>query len=230
MRVHDDWLLSAHRAAVHLPTATAVIADLHLGYNQVRRRHGEAVPGSTLDYVADRIRLLCAEQHVSRLVIAGDLYEDARHPGPAGDLVGMLAGHGIEVVAVVPGNHDRQLGRAAPLLPLAPDGVELGRWRVLHGDGPPARGWVVQGHVHPCLRWRDLNAPCYLIGPRRLVLPAFSADAAGANVLGRLSWYTYRCGVIAGDRVLDFGPLARLRQRLAGAGGKRKRGPKSPFP
>src|SRR5262249_35344010 len=145
-------------------------------------------------------------------------------------LVSELAQTGVELVGIVPGNHDRRLAKIAAALPLMADGIQLGRWRIVHGDGPATRGWLVQGHIHPCLRWQGLNAPCYLIGPRRLVLPAFSADAAGANVLGRVPWRTYRCGVITGDKVLDFGPVGSLRRRLAGAGTKRKRGPKSPFP
>src|SRR5438270_5847367 len=36
MIVHEDWLLTPVRAAVHLPTATAVVADLHLGYELAR--------------------------------------------------------------------------------------------------------------------------------------------------------------------------------------------------
>ena len=39
-----NWLLTPERAAIHLPTATAVLADLHLGYNEVRCGTGEAVP------------------------------------------------------------------------------------------------------------------------------------------------------------------------------------------
>jgi metallophosphoesterase superfamily enzyme len=70
---------------------------------------------------------------------------------------------------------------------------------------------VVHGHVHPCLRWRGLAAPCYLVDPKRLVLPAFSGDAAGAGVLRSPRWKSYRCCVVAGDRVLDFGELGRLR-------------------
>jgi hypothetical protein len=31
MLVHAEWLLTAQRVAVHLPTQTAVAADLHLG-------------------------------------------------------------------------------------------------------------------------------------------------------------------------------------------------------
>ena len=48
MLVHDEWLLMPQRVAVHLPTATAVLSDLHLGYNEARRRDGEAVPPADL--------------------------------------------------------------------------------------------------------------------------------------------------------------------------------------
>jgi hypothetical protein len=56
-------------------------------------------------------------------------------------------------------------------------------------------------------------APCYLVGAARLVLPAFSADAAGVNVLRARRWRPYRCCVIAGDCVVDLGELATFRRR-----------------
>ena len=37
MRVFTDWELTPDRAAVHLPTRTAVVADLHLGYAEARQ-------------------------------------------------------------------------------------------------------------------------------------------------------------------------------------------------
>src|SRR5262249_24855004 len=43
MRTEDDWLLTAARTAIHRPTATAILSDLHLGYAEARRRNGEAV-------------------------------------------------------------------------------------------------------------------------------------------------------------------------------------------
>ncbi len=81
MIVHDDWLLTPHRAAVHLPTATGVIADLHLGYDEVRRRRGDAVPAFDAREVLARLEQL-AQHGVRRLLIAGDLCEDGRSPGP----------------------------------------------------------------------------------------------------------------------------------------------------
>jgi len=210
----DDWLLTSHRAAVHLPTATAVIADLHLGYDRARRRGGEAVPLRGVTDCLQRLRRLVVEVEVRRLVIAGDLLEDGRHGPVDPPFVEGLTQLGLTDWVLVPGNHDRALGG----LPLAPDGVMLGRWRVVHGDGLVPDGPVVQGHLHPCLRLRGgLAAPCYLVGKDRLVLPAFSPDAAGVQVVGQ----PYRCCVIAGAKVLDLGVLTKNRLRPGGSVGPR---------
>lgn len=211
MQVHDDWLLTAQRAAIHVPTATAVIADLHLGYDDVRRATGEAVPASDLRGCLAPIAVLVAQHGVRRLVIAGDVCEDARREAPLQELHAELTRLGIELAGIVPGNHDRTLASEQ----LVREGVLLGEWRIVHGDRRVARGPSVQGHLHPCLRWEGVSAPCFLVGARRLVLPAFSGDAAGVNVVSWRKWDAYRCGVIVGERVLDFGMLRGLKSRLA---------------
>ncbi|HXG11897.1 MAG TPA: metallophosphoesterase [Gemmataceae bacterium] len=218
---HPEWLLTPERAAVHLPTATAVIADLHLGYALVRQRRGEAVPADALDEALAPLRLLRARQQFDRLVIAGDLFEDGR-AAPAEGLIDWLNAAGITLAGIIPGNHDRGLRDEPDCLPIFPDGMDLGGWRVVHGDGPLPDGPVVQGHVHPCLRWGSgVVAPCYLEGPRHLVLPAFSADAAGVNVLRDPRWQHYRCHAVSGKRVLDFGELAVLGRRTQRKGRRR---------
>jgi len=220
MLVHADWLLTPERVAVHLPTATAVAADLHLGYDEARRRRGEAVPLADVDDLLGALGRLLSRHQLRRLVIAGDLFEDAAGRALVPDLLRWLAARDLELTGVVPGNHDRGLARAAPDLPLRPEGVLVGDWRVIHGDGRLPAGRLVLGHFHPCLRWgRGLAAPCYLVGQDRIVLPAFSPDAAGVNVLGARRWRGHRCAVIAGDRVLDFGDVGRL--AAARRGGRR---------
>jgi metallophosphoesterase superfamily enzyme len=231
MRVLDDWLLTAERVAVHLPTETAVLADLHLGYAQARRRSGEAVPNDSLDEQLSSLRRLCRQHAVRRLVIAGDLLEDGRCTGVFTAFRDWLSRNAIQLAALVPGNHDlADCGLSAN--PQSGGAFRVGAWQVVHGDGPLPEGPVVHGHEHPCLRWTPrsrvirprllgglrspavLDGPCYLVGSRRLILPAFSTDAVGVNVLPVRRWRTYRCCVIAGDRVLDFGDLATLRSRL----------------
>ena len=224
MIVHGEWLVTAARVAVHLPTATAVLADLHLGYNEARRRDGEAIPAADLGFILAPLRLVILAQAVRRVAIAGDLFEAGPSAVLAEELLRWMTAVGVELAGVAPGNHDRDLHADSHGLPVYPDGVAVGRWRVVHGDGRLPDGPVVHGHEHPCVRWSSrVGGPCYLIGDRRIVLPAFSEDAAGVNVIPGRKWSAFRCAVIAGDRVLDFGELGALRKRLG-------RGPTGPRP
>src|SRR5436309_2535721 len=126
MLVRGEWLLTPERAALYLPSATGVVADLHLGYGEVRRRAGEAVPAVAPAEQLAPLGAALARHKVSRLVVAGDLLEDGRCRRD--ELVegfrAWLAQAGVELLAVVPGNHDRGLGRSG--LPLAPLGFPLG--------------------------------------------------------------------------------------------------------
>lgn len=226
MLVHSDWLLTPQRAAIHVPTATAVVADLHLGYDEARRRSGEAVPDAGLEETVASLSVLFGRHDIRRLVVAGDLAENAAGRQRVQEFVEWLADGGVELAGVVPGNHDQGLSPVVGL-PLCPEGFELGCWRVVHGHGRLPAGQLVLGHFHPCLRWPgSASVPCFLVGPRRMVLPAFSADAAGVNVLRERRWGRYRLAVISGGRVLEFGASAdRLRRRIKGA---RRDGPHAP--
>lgn len=207
-----DWLLTAERAAVHRPTATAVIADLHLGYLQARVHSGEAVPAVDLDEAMAPLAALSQRHGVRRLVVAGDLFESAWNDALLTEWLQRLQATGLMVVGVVPGNHDR--GIIASAVPVFPNGLELGSWTVVHGHMPLPPGPVVMGHVHPCVRWPGGAAtPCFLVRESHIVLPAFSADAAGANVRGNECWSEYECHVITGNAVLAVGLVASLTRR-----------------
>jgi metallophosphoesterase superfamily enzyme len=235
MRVLCDWLLAPERVAVHLPTRTAVVADLHLGYAEARRRRGEAVPSESVTELLEPLRRV-KQQHAARqLVIAGDLLEDGDCRETLADFLEWLDRSEIDRIAVVPGNHD--LGLEASLdvksrLPVYPQGVEVGEWRILHGEGSLPNIPIVHGHFHPCLRWspksranrprftrgrfapNTIDGPCYLSGPQRLILPAYSKEASGVNILPERCWRALRCHAVAGNRVLDLGEVSTLRRRL----------------
>jgi putative SbcD/Mre11-related phosphoesterase len=212
MRPLADWLLTPECAAVHLPTETAVIADLHLGYGAARRAAGEAVPVLPLEVVLAPLARLFARGAARRLIIAGDLFEDGPHEETATALGGWLRRERVELVGVVPGNHDRGLS-AGGALPVCPEGIDLGGWRVVHGDGELPAGRLVHGHAHPCVRWGRLSAACFLVADARIVLPAFSPDARGANVLREACWAAFRCCAVAGEEVINLGDVADLRRR-----------------
>jgi uncharacterized protein len=208
LRVEDEWLLTPWRLALHLPTATGVIADLHLGYDQARRRAGEAVPEIDLEQILVPLRSALS-QGVRRLVVAGDLFEAGPRAELTSALQTWLLAEGVESLTVVPGNHDRHWkSKAEPGLRICPEGERVARWLIIHGDQGHPQGPIVQGHEHPWFRWNErIGAPCYLVRHDHLVLPAFSNNARGVNVLRQARWSSYRCAVVVGEEVLDFGPL-----------------------
>jgi metallophosphoesterase superfamily enzyme len=217
MRVHGVWQLTPERVAVHRVTATAVLADLHLGYAQARQRRGDAVPAPGFDAMLQPLARVLAQFRVRCLLVAGDLFEDGVDPVLADAFVAWVAGHDVELIGVVPGNHDRPFDtERSPEswpMPLWPGGFRLDDWLVVHGDDALPERPIVCGHLHPSCRVAGRNWPCYLVGPRRIVLPAYSTDARGA---GLQRWSGYRCLVPVGSEVLDFGyhnPRSRRGQR-----------------
>jgi hypothetical protein len=218
MHALNEWLLTSARAAIHLPTRTAVVADVHLGYAEARQRDGDAVPTVSVSAALAPLAAALGKQNVTRLVIAGDLFEAGATPALVSDLVAWSKRERIELAAIVPGNHDRRI-TTDTRLPVCSAFFQLGDWHIAHGDGELPAGRVVQGHEHPLMRWGNgLTAPCYLVAERHIVLPAYSADAAGVNVLHSDRWSEYRCGAIAGADVLDFGKLRDIRPQPRGSG------------
>jgi putative SbcD/Mre11-related phosphoesterase len=202
--VCQEWLLTPERVALHHPTGTAVVADLHLGYDLARRGAGEAVPLIPLKKQLQPLERVWNGSGFRRLVIAGDLLENRRSLGIIEELLDWLEQHKVKLAAIIPGNHDRWLQDAGPL-PLRPEGVQLNRWQVVHGHETLPAGPVVHGHLHPGVRWQGFSAPCYLVRPNHLVLPAYSAEAAGTNILRSKTWQAFHKYVIGGNKVLNFG-------------------------
>jgi metallophosphoesterase superfamily enzyme len=238
MRVLDDWVLTAERVAVHHPSGTAVVADLHLGYAEARQRSGECVPDDAVREQLRGLERVLRQHEARRVVIAGDLLEHRSCCSALAAFGQWVKNSAVELAAIVPGNHDPELTQDEFSLDsslLYPQGFPVAGWCVVHGDGIVPEGQVVQGHEHPCLRWApssralrprvygDRIAPgaiesaCYLVGSQHLVLPAYSREAAGVNVLAVRRWRDYRCCVLAGDRVLDLGVVSGLGRRLSGA-------------
>jgi putative SbcD/Mre11-related phosphoesterase len=181
MLVHKEWLLTPERALVHVVTATAIVADMHLGYCEARQRAGEAVPTAELDDTLSTFELLKSRHKILRVVVAGDLVENRAGLLVASRFHLCLRNMGIELT-VVPGNHDR--GLETLHLPVHKR-VCVGGWHIVHGSGPLPGGRVIVGHYHPALRIDRRHVPCFLIGRRHMILPAFSLDAKGGPVISR---------------------------------------------
>jgi uncharacterized protein len=224
----DCWQPTPEGALIHQGEGTAVIADLHLGYEWARGAAGDCVPAHSLDEVLAKLSRMLDRASLTRLVVAGDLVESARPcRRTAADVRGLrawLAARGVTLVALE-GNHDRPWPSIArrPGLPAGRclESITVADWTIGHGHLPLRGPRVISGHHHPVFRFEGSTAPCFLVGTGRIVLPAFSSNAAGFDVLTgampadcRASQFA--CIVATGRELLDFGPLADLRGRLRG--------------
>ena len=215
----DGWLLTPEGAAVHEREELAVIADVHLGYEWARGEGGDCVPEHSLRETIAKLSTMLTRATIRRLVVAGDLVESHRPcPRTARDVRGLrdwLAERDV-TISLVAGNHDRAWSKGTPRT------FEVDGWTIAHGHEPVSAPKTITGHIHPVLRASGLTAPCFLVGQTRIVLPAFSLNAAGWNVVNAalpsaLKADPLRCVAGVGMELLDFGPVAALGQALAGA-------------
>ena len=215
----DRWLLAPDGGLIHPDEGTVVIADVHLGYDWARAAKGDVLPAFTLRQTLERLeRLLNRSGSALRtLIVAGDLVESPRPCArTARDLAAMrswLESRGVALKAVR-GNHD-PWWRWDMEPTIAIDG-----WTIAHGHEPVDAAKLIVGHHHPALKLAGLDAPCFLVGPSLIMLPAFSADAAGLHVAtptASREWRQLRCWASTGEELLDFGPLEQLAAKLSGS-------------
>ncbi|MGE3820302.1 MAG: metallophosphoesterase [Isosphaeraceae bacterium] len=209
----DGWLLDPAGAAIHPSERVAVVADVHLGYEWAREAGGDCLPEHSLAETISKLEgvLRRAPVDLTRLVVAGDLVESprpcVRTSRAVVDLSRWLGTRGV-VLDALKGNHDPP-GRGARTA------LEVAGWTIAHGDRPLNAPRTITGHLHPRLRISNVNAPCFVIGPTSILLPAFSPNAAGVNLkalnlIGRPDGHALRCVATADDLLLDLGPLPEL--------------------
>ena len=121
------------------------------------------------------------------------------------------------------GNHDRspcgvsRSTRVRPRSPPLPATCTVDGWTIGHGHRPLSGTGIISGHHHPVFRFQGNAAPCFLVGPGRIVLPAFSSNAAGCDVVTAAFPPTgappsYGASSARVSELLDFGPLAELQR------------------
>lgn len=172
-----------------------VVTDLHLGKGATFRSRGIALPSG--DSEADLLRLsaLLGATAARRLVILGDLFHarEGRSPELHATMADWRGRHpGLEVL-LVRGNHDRAAGDPPAELDVecrtgpVEEGGLVFRHEPSAGGDPSADGYALVGHLHPAVRLRGvgrerLRLPCFQVGTREAVLPAFGRFTGTAMV------------------------------------------------
>ena len=97
--------------------------------------------------------------------------------------------HADVSMRLIRGNHDRRAGDPPEALKIevVAEPWLVGPFALQHEPQPHATHHVLAGHVHPTFRLRgkgrqSVRAPCFCLGPRISLLPAFGAFTGGMNV------------------------------------------------
>ena len=202
--------LHAARALYWPRGRTLFVADVHLGKGAAFRAGGVPMPrGATAGDLA-RLAALVARTGAASLCVLGDFLHAASGRVPALDTAfrAWRDAHPALAVRVVRGNHDAHAGDppAAWRVDVVDEPHALPPFLACHVPQSPPSGYALCGHVHPGVRLagpgRDvLRLPCFVLGRRRALLPAF----------GRLTGLAL-VGPSPGDRVVAIagGRLFRL--------------------
>ncbi len=177
--------------ALHWPAAgTLFVADVHLGKAAAFRAGGVPLPRGSTQADLARLSSLLASTGAARLVVLGDFLHARAGRVAALDasFKAWRATHAPLQVVLVRGNHDDRAGD-----PPSDWGIDvvaephlLAPFLACHIPMTPPTGYALCGHVHPGVFLRGTadteRLPCFVLGARRAILPAFGSFTGLATV------------------------------------------------
>jgi len=201
--------LLAERALFWPAASTLIIADAHWGKAASFRAAAIAVPEGATGADLARLDQALDRTGARSLVILGDLLHARASFAPAllEAVAAWRARRAALDITLVRGNHDARAGDppAAWGFRCVDEPHACGPFALCHYPEVLAEGHVLAGHLHPAVLLTGLGRqrerlPCFLVGPRRTILPAFGSFTGAATVRPAAD---ERVFVVAGDSVLQ---------------------------
>lgn len=177
--------------ALHWPARRLlVIADLHLGKDDVFRSAGIALPAGGSQADLARLSALLEHTQANRLLVLGDFIHGIGGVARWREAWRAFRSRHSIAVEVVLGNHDRGLDAAGLDIGVIAECTTEGPFRFSHEHETADTGISISGHVHPVVRLAALGAsfPVFHLQEGGLVLPAFSAMTGGWKVSAQAAW------------------------------------------
>jgi uncharacterized protein len=187
--------LLAERAAFAPAAKTLFVADLHLGKAATFRAFGAPAPTGVSEETLRRLAELIDMIKPQHVAVLGDFTHAraAMTPGLFKSLCAWRARWSPLDFTIVLGNHDRgaeqfysECGFSWVKAPAMLAGIECRHHPIVPDD--VSASLALAGHVHPVVRLngpgRDsLRTPCFVVGERQIVLPAFGEFTGGSLVI-----------------------------------------------
>ena len=216
-----------------------VIADLHLGIEEMFNRQGMMLPRFNFSEIRKHLeKKVFPGTKPELIVINGDLKHEfgvvsGQEWSEVIDMLRLLQKHCKKIV-LVRGNHDKVLGPIANWegLGIEKDGVLLPKSLafVTHGREMPKGGEfgkakaVIIGHDHSAVtireQYKSERYKCFLVGKfhgkNLIAMPSMSIVSIGSDVKGKLLSPFLQKGIekfrvfAVADKTYDFGPLGEM--------------------
>ena len=187
--VANERVLLLPERALWLPSHdTLLVADLHWGKAAAFRAAHVPVPMGTTSSDLARLSSALESTGARQLLILGDLLHarGGRHDETFRIIAEWRERHEQVTMTLVRGNHDQHAGDPPATLRIrcTDEAARLGPFVGVHEPAPHAPGYVLCGHLHPCVTVRgrgkqSLRLPAFVFGDTRGVLPAFSSFTGG---------------------------------------------------
>ena len=181
--VNDEAVeLHAMRALYWPRERKLFVADVHLGKAAAFRAGGIPLPRGATATDLGRLSALIASTGAATLIVLGDFLHAASGRVDALDraFCAWRAQHaGIDMI-LVRGNHDTRAGDPPPAwgVDVVSEPHPWPPFLGCHHPARPASGYALCGHLHPGVTISgaaqpSVRLPCFVLGPRRAILPAF---------------------------------------------------------
>ena len=202
-------VLHAERALEWPRERTLFVADVHLGKAAAFRAGGIPLPRGSTAADLRRLDSLLARTRAARLVVLGDFLhaKTGRVAALSHAFVAWRARHANVDVLLVRGNHDTHAGDPPPAWDVAcvDEPFALPPFLACHHLAKPAAGYALCGHVHPGVRiegaGESARLPCFVLGRKRAILPAFGRFTGLADIAPS---HDERIVAIAGDALFEL--------------------------
>lgn len=194
LEILPDVRITSDRCVLLESGRTAVIGDLHLGYEKALEEEGVYLPRINTGTIRDALNRIIGRYEPERIVLLGDIKHDFRRSERAAssEVLGVLdlLGEAVETL-VIKGNHDNYIQNIlASRDMVATDHVDVAGYRLEHGHVDSGFRPVIIGHEHPAVRIPGSGSGgtkihCFVLARKEgvLVLPPFSPFSMGNDLL-----------------------------------------------
>jgi len=174
--------LFADRALYWPRERTLFVADVHLGKAATFRAHGVPMPRGVTASDLARLSGLIERSGATQVVVLGDLLHARAGRVPALDeaVRAWRDAHRETAIVLIRGNHDARAGDppAAWAIECRADPYAMPPFLACHEPASPPSGYALCGHLHPGVRLyghgeESARLPCFVLGERHAILPAF---------------------------------------------------------